>query len=143
MTVAAAATFAQVIPALLVAGLLGPLLLSGFKVQYPERGLFASYVTGALIAEAVCLWSVGTDSPLPTGMRYVVFLGTGFTVFGILIFVGVYARKTAAEKSEADSEWRASKERRTERRRVRLAKRSVPVRRVDAKRPEDETPTGC
>lgn len=52
MTVASAALMAQAIPALLVAGLLGPLVL-GFKIEWPERFLFASQVISIVAAEAV------------------------------------------------------------------------------------------
>ncbi len=61
MTVQAAATLAQVLPALLAIGLLVP-VLSGMRVSSFDRLFFKSQILSVLVAEAMCLWSVMADT---------------------------------------------------------------------------------
>lgn len=99
MTPASASLMAQVIPALLVAGLLGPLLL-GFSVHWPERFYFASQVITVVIAEGACLYYSVSNEVMPNVWAGLVGLASLHLLFGIVFTVLVWARKTDKEKAE-------------------------------------------
>jgi hypothetical protein len=90
---------AQVIPALLVAGLLGPLFL-GFRVEWPERFYFASQVIIVVIAEGACLYYSVSNEDMPKIGAGLVGLATLHLLSGIAFTVLVWARKTEKEKAE-------------------------------------------
>lgn len=99
MTPASASLLAQVIPALLVAGLLGPLFL-GFRVQWPERFYFASQVITVVIAEGACLYYSVSNEAMPNVWAGLVGVATLHLLSGIVFTVLVWARKTDEEKAE-------------------------------------------
>ncbi|MET3370646.1 UNVERIFIED_CONTAM: hypothetical protein ABIE34_003923 [Jeotgalibacillus campisalis] len=116
MTPTSASLMAQVIPALLVAGLLGPLLL-GFRVEWPERFYFASQVIVVVIAEGACLYYSVKNEDMNPIWAALVGLATFHLLSGIVFSVLVWARKTDKEKAQL-AESRASKEKRDRGRRA-------------------------
>lgn len=99
MTVEAAAVIAQVLPALLVIGLLVP-LLSGMSMQWPERGFFRNNVILVLVVEAICLWSVLNDKPLYENLIYLFYFAILYSLGGIWLVVSVWARRSKTENEE-------------------------------------------
>ncbi|WP_404593567.1 tumor necrosis factor receptor family protein [Paenarthrobacter histidinolovorans] len=99
MSVAAVSLLAQVIPALLVAGLLGPLFL-GFQIEWPERFLYASQIVTVVLAEGVCLYYAVLNEPMPAPWAWVVLLACMYLLLGIVSGVIVWARKTDQERSD-------------------------------------------
>lgn len=126
MTVAAAVLLAQVIPALLVAGLLGPLIL-GFRMQQPERFFFASQVITVVIAEAACLYYAALNEPMPPVWAAMVILACTYLLMGIIFTVSVWAKRTEAERSEEIKAKSEKAQRRKRRREERQTPRSAVV----------------
>lgn len=107
MTAASAGLMAQVIPALLVAGLLGPLLL-GFEVQWPERFLYATQVIFVVAAEAACLYYAVYEQAVPELVVSLIQLAVMYLLLGIVSSVIVWARKSPREKADLAASKRAA-----------------------------------
>ena len=97
-----AAILAQVLPALLVAGLLGP-LLSGTKLDLGSRRYFASEIAITVVAEAICLVSVISKEPISTPGTFVVLLATFYSLLGIVTYPIIWAQPTKEERESADA----------------------------------------
>jgi len=121
VTVSAASVVAQVLPALLVVGLLGPLLL-GWKIEPPERIYFASHTLSVLLAE-VLLYCIIRDQPLSDGLSGLVQAAVLYSLIGIAVLVLAWAKSTSAERAEAD---KAMELRRRARGELRRSARSAP-----------------
>lgn len=109
MSLSAATTLAQVFPALLVVGLLGP-LLAGWKVEWPERGYFASQTLLVISVEGLLLYFVIHDQPVPAGVAVFAQLAILYSLIGIAVFALAWAKKTPDERAEL----RAAKQRKVE-----------------------------
>lgn len=97
-----AAIMAQVLPALLVAGLIGP-LIGGTKIELSSRRFFAWAIAVTVIAEGICLISVISGKPIPTLGTVVVLLATLYALLGILTYPIRWASRTSEEKDAADA----------------------------------------
>ncbi|PPG81739.1 hypothetical protein C5C52_07930 [Rathayibacter sp. AY1E5] len=97
MSFEAAVAMAQILPALLVAGVLGPMLL-GWGIESPERFYFAGQTVIVAMVEGVLIWYIMRDEPLPeAGM---VFVGTAaVAALSGIVFVAIqWARRTREER---------------------------------------------
>ena len=102
MTVEAAATLAQVLPALLAAGILVP-LLSEKRTDWKDRTLFKQLAFFILFVEGLCIWSVMVDVPLPWYFSFIVGAAVLYSLFSIFMIFSDWAKKTDEEKEEDES----------------------------------------
>lgn len=102
MSFNAATTFAVVLPALLVIGLLGP-LLAGWKIERPERGFFASQTVFVVIAEGILLYYIAAGKAVPAGIMIPILFAVLYALLGIVFFVLVWAKRTPEERAESQA----------------------------------------
>ncbi|GAA4385569.1 hypothetical protein [Agromyces bauzanensis] len=110
MSLASASTIAQILPALLVVGLLGPIFL-GWKMQSPERLYFASQTTLALLSEAILLWFIVRDEDVPAGLSTFVQGSLFLSLIGILVVVWAWARSRPSERKAEQEAYERSRKR--------------------------------
>lgn len=99
MSDAAASTVALILPVLLGIGILGP-LVADWKVEWPERGLFASQTAAVVVVEAALLFYIIHDQSVPKIWLGFTQLVLVYALIGILVFVFAWAKKTPAERAE-------------------------------------------
>lgn len=115
-----AAFLAQVIPALLVAGILGP-LLSAYRADSTDRKVMASYVGVAVLAEAICLFGAVFEVPIQPWAVLIVLAALLYSLLGIMTYPLHWARRTDEEQKLLAE----ARDMRREKRLLREAKRKV------------------
>ncbi|SMH30648.1 hypothetical protein SAMN06295885_0451 [Rathayibacter oskolensis] len=114
MSFEATVAIAQILPALLVAGVLGPILL-GWRIEPPERFLFATQTVIVTAVEGVLIWFIMEDEPLPEGFTGFVWMAVMVTLLGVVFVAIAWARRSGAERQH-EERLRTARKRRGRRR---------------------------
>lgn len=131
MSLQAATTYAQVLPALLAIGLLVP-IFAKIPVEYPERFLFATQTIAVAGSEYVLLYYIARDAAVPHMWSQLVSVAMLWAIVAIGGWAFVWARKSPVEKRAAATEpplresWREYRLKVKARRAARRRRRSSP-----------------
>lgn len=118
MSIESARTMAQVLPALLVAGLLVPILIRADYWPWPERGWIRGQVLTVGIVELALIYYVVNDEEVPSIWAGLSWVAAMYSVSAVVLVAAVWAKKSEAERVAQRERKAVAKHRRSVRKRA-------------------------